>query len=111
MQHFYILRLTLNNWLSSIARRVRSNVNPARPSTGFCIGFALACGLALASGTLVRAEAPAPVKPVSAGCNFTVNSNADDHISDSNLTLREALLLVKGGTGATPPTSMCEFTS
>ena len=72
--------------------------NQARPLR---IGLRLLSGLLLAlAGLGVSSPQPPPTHaaPQSSGA-FTVTSAADDNISDSSLSLREALLVVRGGTG------------
>jgi len=94
----------VSNEIIIVVSRALLVIKPGRGNTrrtGFCIGLAIACCVALAHGTTTQAGAPSPAKPQTAGCNFIVNSAGDDTTSNSTLTLREALLLVAGGTDAT----------
>jgi hypothetical protein len=63
-------------------------------------GIAAAIILTFCGFTTAYASAPAPNAPQVAGGQFTVNTTNDNTTFDSYLTLREAILLVNGGTGA-----------
>ena len=102
MNNFKYHQVTENREIPTVEGEGSATLN--RRMALFCFALAGAFLIALLIASTVLAEAPdasmGPKQPQVTGGQFTVNTINDDTISDAYLTLREAILLVNGGTGA-----------